>query len=337
MSEDWAMKRFGKSIMQRLREVLYLFLSLPVSVLLFSLVVTGFSATAFIPLALLIFLFVLSAMEYVAKFEIRRTNKILGTDFKVIENWFGNPFFSWDGVKERVTSLRVWLAVGYVFISFGWSIFSFVLVSIGVAGMFVATTSIGIATLSNFSRSFEIVDNGDVTKGSVSFDQGNSTLKLTFGDAQDSGWITWDFSSHWFLVLGLILVALAIWIIPRNARAMAEMTEGLLSGTYLPRFESRVKGLKKKRKVSERDIREAMDKESLQPQLSELSSREREILALMAQGKSNAGIAKTLYITEGSVEKHISNILSKLQLKVDDENHRRVLAVLKYLGINPNG
>ena len=53
----------------------------------------------------------------------------------------------------------------------------------------------------------------------------------------------------------------------------------------------------------------------------------------MAQGKSNAGIAKALYITEGSVEKHISNILLKLGLSVEVESHRRVLAVLKYLGI----
>ena len=88
--------------------------------------------------------------------------------------------------------------------------------------------------------------------------------------------------------------------------------------------------------MSEREIREAMDKESLQPQLSELSKREREILALMAQGKSNSGIAKVLYITEGSVEKHISSILNKLDLAVEEENHRRVLAVLKYLGINTN-
>jgi serine/threonine-protein kinase PknK len=118
---------------------------------------------------------------------------------------------------------------------------------------------------------------------------------------------------------------------------MAEITEGFLSGTYLPKVEEQIAKWKSGKKVSERDIREAMKKESLQPQISELSNREREILALMAQGKSNAGIAKTLYITEGSVEKHISNILSKLELKTGDENHRRVLAVLAYLGIDPNG
>jgi len=103
----------------------------------------------------------------------------------------------------------------------------------------------------------------------------------------------------------------------------------------LPQFEIFLNKFKGRRQVSEREVREAMDKESLQPKLSELSNREREILALMAQGKSNAGIAKSLYITEGSVEKHISNILSKLELKAGDENHRRVLAVLTYLGIKP--
>ena len=328
------MKRFGKSVLQRLREVLYLFLSLPVSVLLVSLVIIGFSSTTFIPIAVLVFLFVLSAMEYIAKFEISRTNKILGTDFKIVENWFGNPFFSWEGVKERITSLRVWLAVLYVFISFGWSIFSFILVSIGIAGLFVSSISLGILTFSNFSRSFEVVDNGDVVSGSISLDRISSTVKLTFGDAQDSAWISWDLTSHWFLVGGALLVALALWIIPRNARAMAGVTEGLLSGTYLPQVETKLKSVRGVKKVSERAIRDAMDKESLQPQLAELSSREREILALMAQGKSNAGIAKSLYITEGSVEKHVSNILSKLELKVDGENHRRVLAVLKYLGID---
>jgi DNA-binding CsgD family transcriptional regulator len=273
-------------------------------------------------------------MEYIAKFEISRTNKILGTDFKIVENWFGNPFFSWEGVKERITSLRVWLAVLYVFISFGWSIFSFILVSIGIAGLFVASISLGILTFSNFSRSFEVVDNGDIVSGSISLDRISSTVKLTFGDAQDSAWISWDLTSHWFLVGGALLVALALWIIPRNARAMAGVTEGLLSGTYLPQVETKLKSVRGVKKVSERAIRDAMDKESLQPQLAELSSREREILALMAQGKSNAGIAKSLYITEGSVEKHVSNILSKLELKVDGENHRRVLAVLKYLGID---
>ena len=65
--------------------------------------------------------------------------------------------------------------------------------------------------------------------------------------------------------------------------------------------------------------------------LAALSAREREVLALMAEGRSNAGIARRLWVTEGTVEKHVRSILAKLDLPETDEDHRRVLAVLTFL------
>ena len=65
--------------------------------------------------------------------------------------------------------------------------------------------------------------------------------------------------------------------------------------------------------------------------LSELTPREREVLGAMAEGRTNAGIAELLSITEGAAEKHISNIFSKLDLPGTVDGHRRVLAVLAYL------
>ena len=65
--------------------------------------------------------------------------------------------------------------------------------------------------------------------------------------------------------------------------------------------------------------------------LEELSPREREVLALMAEGRSNAGIARRLWVTEGTVEKHVRSILMKLRLPETDEDHRRVLAVIAFL------
>jgi DNA-binding NarL/FixJ family response regulator len=65
--------------------------------------------------------------------------------------------------------------------------------------------------------------------------------------------------------------------------------------------------------------------------LAELTPRERGVLALMAEGRSNAAIAGLLAVTERAVEKHISNIFSKLGLAPSDADHRRVLAVLRYL------
>ncbi|MET9272997.1 response regulator transcription factor [Kribbella sp. NPDC003557] len=65
--------------------------------------------------------------------------------------------------------------------------------------------------------------------------------------------------------------------------------------------------------------------------LAELSPREREVLALMAEGRSNAGIAKALWVTEGTVEKHVRHILAKLSLPETENDHRRVLAVVTFL------
>jgi DNA-binding NarL/FixJ family response regulator len=65
--------------------------------------------------------------------------------------------------------------------------------------------------------------------------------------------------------------------------------------------------------------------------LDVLTAREREVLALVAEGRSNNGIAHRLFISEGAVEKHVRSILTKLRLPASDEDHRRVLAVLTFL------
>jgi DNA-binding NarL/FixJ family response regulator len=65
--------------------------------------------------------------------------------------------------------------------------------------------------------------------------------------------------------------------------------------------------------------------------LARLSERERQALSLMAEGRSNAGIANALVISEGAVEKHVANIFTKLDLPVSQAHHRRVLAVLQFL------
>jgi DNA-binding NarL/FixJ family response regulator len=65
--------------------------------------------------------------------------------------------------------------------------------------------------------------------------------------------------------------------------------------------------------------------------LAVLSAREHEVIALMAEGRSNAGIARRLWVTEGTVEKHVRSILAKLSLPETDDDHRRVLAVVTFL------
>jgi DNA-binding NarL/FixJ family response regulator len=78
-------------------------------------------------------------------------------------------------------------------------------------------------------------------------------------------------------------------------------------------------------------VRELVDARRVEDPLDGVTPREREVLALMAEGRSNAGIAKALWVTEGTVEKHVRSILSKLRLPETSDDHRRVLAVLAFL------
>ena len=78
-------------------------------------------------------------------------------------------------------------------------------------------------------------------------------------------------------------------------------------------------------------VQELVAARRAQDPLDVLSPREREVLALMAEGRSNAGISRQLWVTEGTVEKHVRSILMKLRLPESDDAHRRVLAVLAFL------
>jgi DNA-binding NarL/FixJ family response regulator len=78
-------------------------------------------------------------------------------------------------------------------------------------------------------------------------------------------------------------------------------------------------------------VQELVAARRVEDPLDVLSPREREVLALMAEGRSNAGIARELWVTEGTVEKHVHSILGKLRLPETSEHHRRVLAVITFL------
>ncbi|HTX12763.1 MAG TPA: response regulator transcription factor [Solirubrobacteraceae bacterium] len=78
-------------------------------------------------------------------------------------------------------------------------------------------------------------------------------------------------------------------------------------------------------------VKELVAARRVEDPLSELTPREREVLQLMAEGRSNAGIARQLWVTEGTVHKHVRSILGKLRLSEAEDDHRRVLAVITFL------
>jgi DNA-binding NarL/FixJ family response regulator len=81
-------------------------------------------------------------------------------------------------------------------------------------------------------------------------------------------------------------------------------------------------------------VQELVASRDVDDPLEELTSRERDVLALMAEGRSNAGIGRRLWITDGTVEKHVHSILTKLRLPETNDDHRRVLAVVTFLDVH---
>jgi DNA-binding NarL/FixJ family response regulator len=78
-------------------------------------------------------------------------------------------------------------------------------------------------------------------------------------------------------------------------------------------------------------VQELVSARNVDDPLEALTPREREVLALMAEGRSNAGISRRLWVTEGTVENHVHHIMGKLRLPETDDDHRRVLAVITFL------
>ncbi len=78
-------------------------------------------------------------------------------------------------------------------------------------------------------------------------------------------------------------------------------------------------------------VRQLLTRQRATDPLDRLTAREREVLGLMAEGRSNTWIARTLHVSDAAVAKHIGNIFMKLDLPAAQDGHRRVLAVLSYL------
>ena len=148
------MKTIANSLLRWMRSFTYQLTSFFVLIVLFAGTLFGLSSGATLPLSVLIFLLLLTIMEKVATFEIKRANKILRTDFQIVPNWFSTPFFSWDGLKERVTSLRSWMAIAYVFVAFFWSVLGFIVTLIGFIGILSLLISVGLVAFITFSLSF---------------------------------------------------------------------------------------------------------------------------------------------------------------------------------------
>jgi DNA-binding NarL/FixJ family response regulator len=102
----------------------------------------------------------------------------------------------------------------------------------------------------------------------------------------------------------------------RNVAEFVDALERIVEGGYV---------------VDPEIVQELIGQRRRRDPLAELTPREREVLALMAEGRSNSAIARSLWVTGGAVEKHVASILAKLNLPVSEDDHRRVRAVITFL------
>jgi len=304
------MKSFFAFVGHRFLELGFFILGFPVAVGLFLLVAASWSVS-FVPLFAVFILVLLHAMQWVAWFEVKRANFFLRREIRVVDQWFSYRFFSWMGVKERLLSPRSWLTFLYVVVSF----------VLGVIGFSLSVTALTLVV------SVFVVPIGAVVTWS-----GGTVIQGIEGPLSELPIPLTVTLVTITLLVAAVFAGTLVWLL---GLLQAHVVNGFLSNGYLPALKRLTQKATKKLRVNEREVQDALNHPQTRKSLAELSPREKEVLALMAQGKSNAGIASTLFITEGSVEKHVSNILSKMDLPQNGDQHRRVLAVLEYLGIEP--
>jgi signal transduction histidine kinase len=220
-------------IARRFRELIYMLSSFPVLLALFVLVTMALSTGAFIPLAIIVILGLLAAMEIMARFEVGRTNALLKSDLRVSEKpWFVHPFFSWDGAKERATSLRSWLAVGYVFLAFGLAIFGLVVSCLAIGAIISLIAALGLLALHPRSGSFAI--NSPDFNGNFGINIGPKDFQVHFlgfdiNDGPLNGQFHWSYSSPLNSVLSILFIALAIAMVPLIAKWQKNLVMRFLS------------------------------------------------------------------------------------------------------------
>lgn len=218
---------------RRFRELIYMLSSFPVLLALFVIVTAALSTGAFIPLAIIVILALLAAMEFMARFEIGRTNLLLRTELRMSEKvWFEHPFFSWDGAKERATSLRSWLAVGYVFLAFGLAILGFVVSCLAIGALISLIAALGIIAFNPRNGSFDI--NTHDFNGNFGMNVGPKDFQIHFlgfdiNDGPISGQFHWSYSSPVNTLISIVFIILALALVPLIAKWQRNLVMRFLS------------------------------------------------------------------------------------------------------------
>ena len=226
-------KRALKFVARRLRELIYIISSFPILLALFVIVTTALSTGAFIPLAVMVILLLLTAMEFLAHFEVKRTNWLLKSGIEPShEKWFTEKFFSWEGAKERAVSARSWLAIAYVFLAFGLSILGLVVALLAITAVAGLLVVVGVIIVTPTSGTIHLNQNGFSGNLLLNIDANNFQAQFLGFDIKDgpvNGSFNWTYSSPLYLVLSILLIVVAVALVPLIAKWQKELVVKFLS------------------------------------------------------------------------------------------------------------
>ena len=226
-------KRAYQFISQRLRELIYILSSFPILLALFVIVTTALSTGAFIPLAVLVILVLLTAMEFLAHFEVKRTNWLLKSGIEPSrEAWFTEKFFSWEGAKERAVSARSWLAIAYVFLAFALSILGLVVALLALMAIASLLVVVGVIILNPTSGTIHLNQGGFSGDLNINLDSNNFQAQFLGFDIQEgpiNGSFNLTYSSPLYLFLSILLIVVAVALVPVIAKWQKELVIRFLS------------------------------------------------------------------------------------------------------------
>ncbi len=226
-------KRAYQFVSQRLRELIYILSSFPILLALFVIVTTALSTGAFIPLAVLVILVLLTAMEFLAHFEVKRTNWLLKSGIEPShEAWFTEKFFSWEGAKERAVSARSWLAIAYVFLAFGLSILGLVVALLALMAIASLLVVVGVIILNPTSGTIHLNQGGFSGDLNINLDSNNFQAQFLGFDIQEgpiNGSFNLTYSSPLYLFLSILLIVVAVALVPVIAKWQKELVIRFLS------------------------------------------------------------------------------------------------------------
>ena len=223
----------GSFLGNRFRERVFLWTGFPVIALIFTATrVILFSHGGFLPFEIILFLALLAFMEFFVSYEIGRTNWALGTAIKKPPRpWFTSHFWSWEGVKERTTSYKSWLAIAYVFVSFFITSTAIWLLINSFLAFIVLLFALGIFGLHPWIGSF-VINEPDMS-GKVRIILDESKIQFLFtnfnlGVVSTSEQVTWSYTSGWTILACLVIIFVAQATAPFLAQTLKDLVAYLI-------------------------------------------------------------------------------------------------------------